>query len=225
MSKMLIGKSQNTGRDVYLELPTVMVVTGEPVSGKRFLSRTMMVRKETGRIIVFTNNPDSFHGLDETIVKISEEVDMEIKDRVTVFNFSCFYDKDPNHILDARMNKLGESIQEDDLVIVNDAYPFLIDDVDQKDMVLAIENAWKRGATVLFATTETQALLKKAPEMLSMCEHLFILKQEEKDAIDVAEAFAQERGRYELLRIYNLLDFGQGLLLSRDGTIDFVKVQ
>ena len=120
---------------------------------------------------------------------------------------------------------LGESIQEDDLVIVNDAYPFLIDDVDQKDMVLAVENAWKKGATVLFATTETQALLKKAPEMLSMCEHLFILKQEEKDAIDVAEAFAQERGRYELLRIYNLLDFGQGLLLSRDGTIDFVKVQ
>lgn len=225
MANMVIGKSLNTNADVAVMMPTVIVCTGEAVSGKRFLSRTMISKKDTGRVIVITNNPDSFHGLGESFVKISEEVDMDIKDRVTVFNCSCFYDSDPKHILDARMAKLHESIREDDLVIINDAYPFLTDDVNHQAMIKAIEGAWKIGATILFATTETETLLERAPELLHLCEYLMVFKQDEKDALSIIEAFDNDdRGKYEYEKIRKLMEFGQGLLIGRDETVDFVQV-
>lgn len=225
MNEILIGKNLTTNADMLLSMPTVAVVAGDKLSGKTFFIRKLIERKEDGRIIVLTNKPDSYHGLGESFVRLSkDDAKINVSGHLTIVDGCMLYDDDPNHILDNEIRSFGEGIQENDMVIVDEAYPYLADEVNKYELLKTIEEAWKRGATIIVTTNQTALLMEEAERLIEMCEYLICLKQNEKNAVNLCELFASDRGRYELEQIYNLMEFGKGLMLRRDGDISFIEI-
>ena len=203
MKNILIGKNLTTNADMLLSMPTVAVITGDKLSGKTFFIRKLIERKEDGRTIVLTNKPDSYHGLGEVFVHLSKEnPQIDISDGLTIVDGCQLYD----------------------LVIVDEAYPYLTDEINKYELLRTIEEAWKRGATIIISTNQTQLLLDEAQKLIEMCEYILCMKQSRETAVHFCETFASDRGKYELQQVYNLMEFGKGLLCRRDGDISFIEI-
>ena len=225
MKNILIGKNLTTNADMLLSMPTVAVITGDKLSGKTFFIRKLIERKEDGRTIVLTNKPDSYHGLGEVFVHLSKEnPQIDISDGLTIVDGCQLYDDDPENILDNEIRTFGEEIKENDLVIVDEAYPYLTDEINKYELIRTIEDAWKRGATIIISTNQTQLLLDEAQKLIEMCEYILCMKQSRETAVHFCETFASDRGKYELQQVYNLMEFGKGLLCRRDGDISFIEI-
>lgn len=224
MSSIVIGKNQFNAPAV-LNLPTVLVVTGDKQSGKTFLFRLLIEAKTDGRVIVLTNKPEYYHGLGEKFLEISkEDPQIRIIDRITIVDGRKLYADDPGHILDDEIKALDEHLQENDLVIVDEAYPFLRDEINKYELQKSLEDSWKKGVTFVIGTNQEQLIIDEAPLLFEMSEYALILLQDKDTAEKAAEMFGGDRGKYELLQAYNLFEFGKGLFLSRTGDIDFITL-
>lgn len=225
MSDIIIGKNTQTNTDYVITLPTVAIITGKKMAGKTFLMRQIIERKTDGRIILITNKPDSYRGLKEEIIKITKEhPDFEIDGHLTIADCSDVYDDDPDHIIDDAIRKFHKKIIKDDLIILDEAYPFFDDPDSKKELYDAIEESWREGSSFIIMTNRTNLILDEVPELMNLCTYAICMNQDKKTAEAFCALANPDRGRYELNEVYNLMDFGYALILKEDGSIDFIKV-
>lgn len=225
MENIVIGKNAVTNADMILTLPTVAVISGKKMAGKTFLIRKIIERKTGGRMVLITDKPDSYHGLGENFVSLTKNnAKIEFSDQLTIFDAREIYEDDPEHILDDEIKRFASTLQEDDLVVIDEAYPYLNDEANIEELLKTIEEAWKRGATIIIATNRVKLMNEKAPRLLQMCEYSICMKQDQDTAERFCELSADERGKYELLQVIRLMEFGTALVCRQDGTINFINV-
>ncbi|MCR5793998.1 MAG: hypothetical protein K6G61_01450 [Solobacterium sp.] len=224
MSSIVFGKNQ-FNVPMTLDLPTVMLVTGDKDSGKTFLFRTLIEAKKDGRIVVLTNKPEYYHGLGEKFLEISKDApEIRFLDRITIVDGRKLYEDDPEHILDDEIKIFDGTLQENDMVIVDEAYPFLQDEINKFELQKTLEDSWMKGVTFVIATNREQLMIDEAPILFEMSAYALILKQDKDTAVKAAEMFGGDRGKYEMLQAFNLFEFGKGLFLRRTGEIDFIQI-
>lgn len=225
MENVLIGKDLTTNADINLSLPSVILVAGDKLSGKTFLVRQLIERINEHKVILLTNKPESYHGLQETFIKIDKDhPEMTFDHRITIIDASELYEDDPNHILDQEIRDLREEVQEGDVLIVDEVYPYLDDEYDKYELLKTVELLREKGATVLLTTNQEKLLLEEGPVLLRLAEYFFCLRQSKTTAIKLCETYAGDRGRYELLRYVDLMDFSKGLFIDKHGDSAFVQV-
>ena len=225
MSEIVIGKNTTTNADVKLVFPTVAVVTGKKMAGKTFLIRKIIERKEDGRIILITNKPDSYHGYGDEFQQVTKEnAFIKIKDHLTIIDAASLYENDPEHILDNEIRDFTDKICENDLIILDEAYPYLRDETNKYELLKGIEESWKKGASVIVSTNQVQTLIDEAPQLLEMCEYSICMMQDKDTAVKFCELAGSDRAKYEMLQVFNLMEFGSALVCRQDGVIQFIKV-
>ncbi len=225
MSAISIGKNM-TDTEMTLNLPTVMVMAGDKMSGKTFFLRNLILRRpDTGRTIVITNKPETYHGLDETFIHLSyDHADFNITEPLTIIDGLALYDYDPDRILDKVITSFGEKVREGDFILIDEAYPYLTEESSKNALLKTIEEAWKKGATVIVSTNQTQTLMDEADVLFELSEYCLVLKQSQENAERMAERFGGDRGKYEIRRIYDTMEFGKGLFMRQDGDMDYLII-
>lgn len=225
MSDILIGKNTITNQEVFLTLPTVAVMTGEKGAGKTFLLYKIIERKTDGRIILFTNKPDHYQGLGEKRLRVSEgELEFDIDAHLTVVDVSYLYHDDPTVVLDDAIRNFNKKTTENDLIILDEAFPTFAEEEYKQELYRSIEEGWKAGVSVIVSTNDTQTLNNTVRDLLYMCEYSICMKQEKDLAVKFCELSASDRGKYELLQYYDAMEFGSAIVSRQDGSVDFIKV-
>ena len=225
MEKIIIGSDLTTKESIGVELPSIIIATGDKLSGKTFMIRTLIDRKGSGRIVLLTNKPDSYHGLGETIVTINKDNHkMEIKDRLTIIDASELYDDDPDHVLDTELANLRETLEEGDLLVVDEIYPFLMDELNKYELMKTAEMLKLKKAGIILTTNQPLFLMERGPVLFKISDYAFTLRQSKQTAVKVSEAFGGEPARYELLRFYDVFDFGRALFMSREGDLNYIQI-
>lgn len=226
MDKLTIAQDLTTNAPVVLDLPFIALAVGDKLSGKTFLIRKLIEKKEDGRILLLTNKADSYHGLGEVVVKVdSENTVMSFKDRLTIVDASDLYDDDPNHRLDIELAALRDQVQANDMIIVDEAYPFMADELNKYELLKTAEIIKGKGASMVITTNQALMLIEKAPVLFKISNYMFCLRQSKQTAVKICEIFAGEQGKYELLRSYDVFDFGKGIFASAEGDLGFVQIQ
>ena len=226
MNKLTIAKDLTTNAPVVLDLPSITLAVGDKLSGKTFLIRKLIEKKEDGRILLLTNKADSYHGLGEVMVKLDAgSPAMNFQDRLTIIDASDLYDDDPNHSLDVELAHLRDQVQADDMIIVDEAYPFMADELNKYELMKTAEIVRGKGASMVITTNQPLMLIEKAPVLFKISNYMFCLRQSKQTATKICEIFAGEQGKYELLRSYDVFDFGKGIFASSEGDLGFVQVQ
>ncbi len=224
MNNLIIGKN-NQDELIALEIPSFTVVTGDKLSGKTFFIRTVAGRKTDGKVLLLTNKPDSYHGLGETFIHIDREnTAVDVQEHLTIIDLLALYGDDPEHLLAQITGMITEFVQEDDLVIVDEIYPYLKDDRNKYSLFKMVEDVRRAGATVIVTTNQNQLFIDEGSVLLEDCDYCLILTQSKETAETLAENYGAERGKYELEQYYDTFEFGKGLLIRRDGEINFIEI-
>ncbi len=225
MSTILIGKNTITNQEVFLTLPTVAVMTGAKGAGKTFLLYKVIERKTDGRIILFTNKPDHYQGLGGKYVRVSEnELEFDIDAHLTIVDISYLYDDDPTVVLDDAIRNFNQRTVENDLIILDEAFPTYAEEEYKQELYRSIEEGWKAGVSVIVSTNDTATLVSTVRDLLYMCEYSICMMQDKDLAVKFCELSASDRGKYELLQYYDAMEFGSAIVSRQDGTVDFIKV-
>ncbi len=224
MSNLIIGKN-NQDELVSLELPSLTVVTGDKLSGKTFFIRTASGRITDGKVLLLTNKPDSYHGLGETFIHVDKEnTIIDVQEKLTIIDLLSLYEDDPEHLLAKVMGSVVEFVQEGDLVVVDEIYPYLRDDRNKYSLLKMVEDVLAIGVSVIVTTNQNQLFIDEGSVILEDCDNCLILLQSKETALALAEKYGEERGKYELERYYDTFEFGKGLLIKKDGEINFIEI-
>ncbi|MBQ6222401.1 MAG: hypothetical protein IJJ44_07300 [Solobacterium sp.] len=224
MNNLIIGKN-NQDELISLELPSVTVVTGDKLSGKTFFIRTAAGRIVDGKVLLLTNKPDSYHGLGETFIHVDKEnTAIDVQEKLTIIDLLALYEDDPEHILAKVMSSVIEFVHEGDLVVVDEIYPYLRDDRNKYSLLKMVEDVRGAGVSVVVTTNQNQLFIDEGSVILEDCDNCLILLQSKETAVTLAENYGAERGKYELERYYDTFEFGKGLLLKKDGEINFIEI-
>ncbi len=225
MSDVLIGKNTITNQEVFLTFPTVAVITGKKGAGKTFLLYKVIERKTDGRIILFTNKPDHYQGLGGKNLRVQEgELEFDIDSHLTIVDVSYLYHDDPTVVLDDAIRNFNKKTVENDLIILDEAFPTYAEEEYKQELYRSIEDGWKAGVSIIVSTNDTENLINTVPDLLSMCEYSICMIQDKDLAVKFCELSASDRGRYELLQYYDAMEFGSAIISRQDGSVDFTKV-
>ncbi len=225
MENILIGKDLTTNESISLTFPSIVTVTGDKLSGKTFMVRTLIDRKVGGQIVLLTDKPDSYHGLGEEFVTVNKDHSkMEIEGRLTILDASELYNDDPNHVLDTEIADLSTKLEAGDLLIFDEIYPFLMDELDKYELFKTAEKLKEKGVGVIMMTIQPLYMIERGPVLFKISDYSFCLRQSKQTATKVCETFGGEPARYEVLRFFDVYDFGRGLYMSKEGDLNFIQI-